>query len=76
MRYAIRKKRICEKCQTEFSPNSPTQLYCGSLEYKTGCSWTERKRRHRLTDLRWQKKKKDYYKSLEEKIKSLESKEG
>ena len=67
----MRKSWKCEKCQIVFRPSNNWQRFCGSIRDKAGCSIEEYRRRHRIKNLRYRLKKKQYIKDLEKKVATL-----
>lgn len=67
----MKRKKVCEICQIVFLPNTPTQRFCGSTDYKTGCSWKKFIQRKKEKQSRYHTKKSAYIKSLEEEVRLL-----
>lgn len=62
-------KRVCNRCQTEYQPNSPTQKYCGSQINKEGCSQLIAAERTRISKTAYRKKSEN---EIKIKVKSAE----
>lgn len=49
-------KKICSSCGLTFIPINGRQNLCGSINYKSGCSWKNRIEKHRLVSKNYQRR--------------------